>query len=145
MDESSRTRPPAWFWLLSILALVWSLAGASAYLIHVSSGAAGLRNNLGGPLLALPAAMPAWVTGVYAISVFAALAGSLGLLLRKRWAKTAMIASLVAVLVQLVWVTFAREAVLLGVGILGFPILPILAPVLLVGLASHADKRGWLS
>lgn len=145
MEESPRARPPAWFWLLSILALVWSLAGVSAYLMHVSSDAAGLRPNLGGALLALDATMPAWVTGAYAVSVLAALAGSLGLLLRKRWAKALMIVSLVAVLVQLGWVTLARETVIVGAGVLGFPVLLILAPILLVGLAGQADKRGWLS
>lgn len=145
MEESPRARPPAWFWLLSILALVWSLAGVSAYLMHVSSDAAGLRTGFGGAPLALQAAMPAWVTGAYAISVFAALAGSLALLLRKRWAKASMTVSFVAVLIQLGWVTLVRETVIVGAGVLGFPVLLILVPILLVGLASQADKRGWLS
>jgi hypothetical protein len=144
MDEAPSTRPPLWFWMLSVLAVVWSLAGISAYLLHVSSDAARVQPSFGGAL-PVPAAMPAWVTAAYAVSVFASLAGSIGLLLRKRWARALLNVSLIAVAAQLGWILLTRETIILGAGVLGFPALLILVPLLLVWLANRADKRGWLS
>lgn len=48
-------------------------------------------------------AMPAWVTAVWALGVWGAVAGSVLLLLRSRWAFAAFAASLAGLLVSLVY------------------------------------------
>jgi hypothetical protein len=86
--------------------------------------------------------MPAWVTAAFAISVFAAVIGCVGLLLLMRWAKLLLLLSLVAVLAQDVW-AFGMRA-----GPAESPILPLavnLIALLLVWLAYAGDKKGWLA
>ncbi len=36
MTTSTRARPPIWFWIVSILALLWNLLGVMAYLAQVN-------------------------------------------------------------------------------------------------------------
>ena len=127
-------RAPAWFRIVAALGLIWSCMGVYAYLQTVGVLRAGPGMSSAG--------MPAWVTGAFAISVFAAVLGCLGLLLLMRWAKLLLLLSLVAVLAQDVW-AFGMRA-----GPMESPILPLavnLIALLLVWLAYSADKRGWLT
>lgn len=32
MNHSTRTKPPIWFWIISVIALIWNLMGVMAYL-----------------------------------------------------------------------------------------------------------------
>jgi hypothetical protein len=114
MATSARTAVPGWYWAVSVAALLWAAAGCFAYLTQVSMDA--------GDLAKLPAAqreiwtmMPAWATAAYAVAVWAGLAGAVGLLLRRRWARTAYAVSLAAVVVQFGW-TFLASPILSTVG-----------------------------
>jgi hypothetical protein len=86
--------------------------------------------------------MPAWVTGAFAVAVFAGVFGSLGLLLLMRWSKLLLLLSFVAVLAEDVW------KLALYAGPLDAPVLMIgvnLIALLLVWLAYSADGKRWLS
>ena len=61
------------YWTVAVLALLWNLIGVATYLGSVMSE------------VPTAPAVPAWVTGAYAISVFAGTFGSVGLLLRRAW------------------------------------------------------------
>ena len=137
-------RPPAWFRLLSVLALLWSLIGVGMYLLHV--GVFGDPTaNLSEAERQLAADTPVWVTAAFAIATFAAAIGSLGLILLKRWARPLLVLSLVAVLIQDAWVIFMSDArEVHGLAGIAMPALVILAGVLLVWLATAGVKRGWL-
>ena len=97
MAES--TRPPASFWLIGILLLLWELAGCFACVQQVRLGAAAM-----GPVdewsTAYYAALPGWYNWVYAVATFGGLAGGIALLARKRIARTLFWISLVAVVVM---------------------------------------------
>jgi hypothetical protein len=127
-------RAPAWLRIVAALGLIWNCMGVYAYLATVGVVKAG-----GGMSMAQ---MPVWVTGAFAVSVFAGVLGSLGLLLLMRWSKLLLLLSFVAVLAQDVW------KLALYAGPLDAPVLMIgvnLIALLLVWLAYSADGKRWLS
>ena len=107
-------KPPNWYYVVAGLAIFWAMMGCYAYLSQVSMGPAELAK--------LPAnqreiwmMMPVWVTGAYAIAVWAGLAGAICLMLRLRVARQAFMISLIAVFVQFGW-TFLATPILSTVG-----------------------------
>lgn len=146
MNEATVSRVPSWYWAVSVLALLWTLMGVASYLMQVYGAGAGLQPGMSEAQRTLDASMPAWVTGAFALAVFGGLLGSIGLLLRKRWARSLFILSLVAALAQFGWVLVVSDALaLLGKQAAVFPIVILFVCVALVWFAHYADKRGWLA
>jgi hypothetical protein len=129
---------PAWLRVVAALALLWNLFGVYNYLMTVGV--------VGGADVVGAAAMPAWVTGAFAIAVFGGALGSLGLLLLKRWSKLLLLVSLLGVLAMDLWMF-----VLSGLGgtmagaEMGVNVAIVVVAILLVWLAYSSDKKGWLS
>jgi hypothetical protein len=128
--------------MVALLAVLWNAFGVVMYLSSVGM--------FGDPMAGLSEAeraaassIPAWITGAFAIGTFTGLIGSIGLLLRKRWAQSALIVSLIALLVLEGWIVFFSGA-LEHFG-LAVPIMVSAGAVLLAWLATHARRRGWLS
>lgn len=144
MNRVLRERPPGWFWLISAGALLWSFIGVWMYLAQVSMTPDDLAQMDAG-MRTLYETAPAWQTGAFAIAVFAGLLGSIGLLMRKTWARILLIISLVAVLVQMFWPFFMADALnLIGPSGAVMPLAIIVVAALLVWFASIGTKRGWL-
>jgi hypothetical protein len=137
-------RIPGWFRLASLLGLLWNAFGVYMYLSKV-----GL---FGDPLAgqdaahrALAESVPAWVTGAFAIAVFAGLLGSLCMVAGKRLASPLLLLSLLAVLVQCGWIMLISNARAVdGMMALVVPCTIILVAILLVWLAAKGAARGWL-
>ena len=136
MNDSVGGSAPLWFRIVAALGLVWNLFGVFAYLqtVGVVAGADPSMSS---------AAMPAWVTGSFAICVFSAVLGSLGLLLLRRWAKWLLALSFLCLLAQDLWAfvlrsnpNMARELPLsLAVNVIA---------ILLLWMAFQGGKKGWL-
>lgn len=145
MAGESGAKPPTWYWVAAGASTLWSLIGCFACYTQLSITEAGLA--------ALPAAqqeiwrmMPLWIAVAYAVAVGFGLAGSLSLLLRKAWAQSLFVVSLIAVLIQFGW-TFLATPILTTVGPLGsipFPAFIIIVAALLVWFSGFAAKKGWL-
>lgn len=141
----TKAATPRWYWAVAALAVLWELAGCVAYVTQVSMSPADMA--------ALPAAQrdiwqatPTWVTAAYAIAVWSGLAGGVGLLLRRRWARPAFIVSLIAVLIQFGW-TFLATDILRTMPLADsapFPAFIVGAALLTVWFSSFAVKTGWL-
>src|SRR5690349_18559058 len=102
MNDVIGGRAPAWFRVVAALGLLWNLFGVYAYLETV--GAVPRSDQ------AMSSAnMPAWVTGAFAISVFAGVFGALGLLLLRRWAKLLLALSFLCLAAQNVWAFVLRN------------------------------------
>lgn len=144
MTEPATARAPGWFRLLAWLGLAWNLIGVATYLQHVGM--------FGDPLAgmseaerALAASVPSWVTGAFAIAVFAGLLGSIALVLLKRIARPILLVSLLAILAQFGWIILVSDArAVHGLSVLAMPALIILIAILLVWLAGKGAARGWL-
>ncbi len=109
MTTETKVKPPVWFWIVSVLALLWNLVGVMAYI-----GQAYMSDEV---LAAMSEAerslyenQPAWVTGAFAIAVWGGALGCIFLLVRKRWAKPVFVISLIGLLGQLTYNYFLSEA-----------------------------------
>jgi hypothetical protein len=86
-------RTPVHLWIVGVLSLLWNLMGAWDY-AATKLGLEFYLSQFPEEMLAFVDAMPAWATAAWAFGVWGALAGSVGLLLRKKWAFWAFAVSL---------------------------------------------------
>lgn len=137
---------PKWYWVVSVLFLLWEMGGVFAFGSQVSMGPEQLAT--------LPEAqrnafstMPTWAWAAYGVGTIGALAAAICLLLRRAWAVPLYAISLVAVVAQFGW-TF------LGLKILDtmpaaeavpFPAFIIALAILALWFAMFARKRGWIA
>lgn len=142
MATAAPAAPPAWFRIVALIAVLWNAFGVFQYLSSV-----GL---FGDPMAGMTAeqraaadSIPPAIIGAFALGTFAGLIGSLGLLLRKRWAVPALVLSLLALVVLEGWIVFLSNALELFGGA-GLPVTIVLVSLLLAWLAWHARQRGWL-
>jgi hypothetical protein len=92
MNETTR-KAPLHFWIVSVLSLLWNAVGAfdySATQLRVESYMSAFTPEQ----LEYFYSFPAWAVACWAIGVWGALLGSIGLLLRQRWAVWAFGASI---------------------------------------------------
>jgi hypothetical protein len=139
------TALPKWFRPVAVVALVWNLLGCVAYLSDVMLTPDDVA-KMSADQQALYAARPAWAVGATAVAVWFGAAGSLGLVLRRRWSYPLLLASLAGVVVQdaalfgmtnVVAVAGATALVLQG--------LVLAIAIALVLMARRAIREGWLT
>jgi hypothetical protein len=142
--ENQETTIPKWYWAVAVFFLLWNLMGLGSFFQHTF-----ITDEA---LAALPSAerdlynsYPIWTTVVFAIAVFGGTIGSIGLVMKKKWAKTAFIASLVAIIPQMTHnLFFTRAREVYGPGTEIMPILVIVFGVLLVWFSAFSIKKNWL-
>ncbi|MFK7813715.1 MAG: hypothetical protein AB8B59_14570 [Maribacter sp.] len=146
MTTDIKVKPPVWFWIVSILALLWNLMGVMSYL-----GDAYMKEEMMATYSTAQKAIfenqPTWLTGAYAIAVFAGLIGCIALLMRKKWAKFLFWISIIAATARTIYYFFMTNATeVFGVfeGIV-LPIMVILIAGLLLILSKIASDRVWVS
>ena len=144
MATNYENRVPAWFWVVSVLALLWEALGCYSYLRDVSMTAADMAALPEGQRR-LYEAMPGWQAAVYAVAVWVGLSGAVMLLMRRAWARPFFIVSLVACLIQFGYSFLVLKAgELLGSAAYPLPATIILVAIFLVWFSTMALKRGWL-
>ncbi|MBT8313112.1 MAG: hypothetical protein KJP26_01515 [Maribacter sp.] len=146
MTNNVTTKPPAWFWVVSVVALIWNLLGAMAYLAEAFITDE-MKAAMPADQLELMENTPAWATAAFAIAVWGGVLGCIGLLLRKKWARPVLVVSLLGILVQMSYFFFmtnAAEVYGAAQGVI-MPVLFILIAVGLVLFAKTAQKKGWIS
>lgn len=134
---------PKWFMPVAVVALLWNLLGCAAYLADVMRSPEAIA-ALSPAEQAMYAARPMWSVAATAVAVWFGAAGSLGLILRQRWAHPLLLASLVGVIAQDIslFVVVPPEG---GIAAAAFVVqgMVLLVAVGLVLLASKAGARGW--
>lgn len=137
-------RPPGWFWIIAIFALLWELMGVGSYLYHVTLTDAQI-DALPAGQAELMRVTPAWIDGAFAIATWGGLLGAIGLLLRRRWSRALLLVSVIAAAIQFGYIfTLGRGFELVGTEGAVFPVVIVLMGALLVWFADHAAKRAWL-
>jgi hypothetical protein len=134
---------PKWFMPVAVVALLWNLMGCAAYLMDVTLSPDAVA-KLPADEQALYAARPTWAVALFAIAVWGGALGSLGLVLRKRWARGALLASLIGLIGQDV-ALFGMSPVPIGTSAYVLQGLVLVIAVLLLLLANRAARDGWLS
>ena len=90
------------YWIISILSLLWNAFGGFDYTMTNTRNAEYLK-NFPPEMMTVIDAFPAWVTAAWACGVWGALAGSVLLLLRSRYAVHAFAVSLAGLAVSTVY------------------------------------------
>nr|WP_321223428.1 hypothetical protein [uncultured Psychroserpens sp.] len=111
MTNSLTNKPPIWYWLVAVLALIWNGMGVMAYL-----GQAFITDDM---IAQLPPDQqaeflyehPAWYTALFAVAVFAGTLACIGLLIRKKWAYLLFIVSFICATIQQVYLMIEIENV----------------------------------
>ncbi len=142
MDKEFAPRPVAgWFMPAAVASLLFMALGCIMYLMHVMADPAAM------PLDQRTAyeALPMWVNGAFALSVWVGAAGTLLVLLRKKLAEPLLLVSLAAALVWLAGMlltTAVRENMSAN---------DLLVAIVIVALtwtifwfARHSRQREWL-
>jgi hypothetical protein len=138
MNEVIGGSAPAWLRIVAAVGLLWNLFGVYQYLMTVGVVA--------GADAAAVSAMPAWVTGAFAIAVFGGALGCVGLLMLKRWSKLLLLVSLLGVLAMDLWMfVLSGLGATAAAGEMGVTAAVVVVAVFFVWLAYSADRKGWLS
>lgn len=145
MASNFTVKPPAWFWVVAVLLLLWELIGVYACVQQFRLGADAM-----GPATdydrKLFATMPVWYNWVYALAVGTGALGAIAMLARKALAKPLYIVSTIAVVVQFGWLFVSTDIIAAkGVWVTYFPAFIVVLSLFAVWLADKGIKRGWLS
>ena len=143
-EHSEIAAPPVWFWIITSIALLWYLMDTSAFFMRVLMTDEAIQ--------AIPETqrhlyqnIPLWVNIVFASEVFGGTLGSIGLLLRKKWALPFFVVSIVGVLGQTSNIWFLTDAVsAMGTPAVVMPLVAILIGTGMIVLAKSAKFKGWL-
>lgn len=142
---TTTNKPNTGFWIIGIIALIWNLMGVGAFVgqSFVSDEAKAL---LPPEQVELLNNIPTWVVIVFAIAVFSGLLGCILLLLKKKFAVSIFMISLLAVIVHQGHFFLTID----GVGIYGYlqglimPVIVILIAMFLYMYSKSAASKGWL-
>ena len=138
------TSPPKWYTPAAVTALIWNLLGCAAYLADVTLSPDDLA-AMSEAQQAAYAARPGWAVAATAIAVWGGAAGSVGLILRKRWAGPVLVASLLALVVQdLALFVLTEAGSLAGPPAMILQGLVFVIGVALVVLSRKAISEGWI-
>ncbi|MFS4468339.1 hypothetical protein [Maribacter sp. 2210JD10-5] len=142
---NSTVKPPVWFWIVSVLALLWNLAGVMAYLGQAYLSIEDLEKMSQAERL-LYESQPAWVTGAFALAVWGGALGCILLLFRKKWATPIFIISLVGILGQMSYNFFMSNSFeVYGPGAMIMPIMVLLVGIGLVLFSKKAVAKNWIN
>jgi hypothetical protein len=145
MNLNSTTKPPIWYWIISILALLWNFMGVLQY-IGQAYNTNGFREQYTDEQLEILANTPAWVTAAFALGVFGGVLGSILLLFKKKWAYYLFLISLIGVIVQMIHNLFIIKAAdIYGPGAAIMTAMIIGFSLLLVWFSKKAIANSWIS
>ena len=143
--ENGKIKLPVWFWIVAVFSILWNILGVVSFFMHVFISKEAL-DALSVAERDLYNSYPLWTNIVFAIAVFFGFAGSLGLVLKKKWSKMAFIISLIAIVPQMIHnVFFTKSIEVYGTAqAITMPILVVVFGILLVWFSSFAINKNWL-
>ncbi len=135
---------PIWFWVVSIIMLLWNLMAINTFFQHITISEEALQ-AMALNERELYGAYPYWIKIDFGVAVLGGVLGSLGLLLRKKWAKTFLVISLIAVIVQMFFsLVIAKATDVYGPEAVIMPLIVILVSCFLVWFAHFSIKKNWI-
>ena len=143
--DSIKNKIPKWFWVLAVIFLLWNIMGVLSFFGHTfitEEALAKLPENE----RALYGDYSIWTTILFAIATFGGLIGSIGLILKRKWAQTFFILSFLAIVPQMIHNVFLTKSIdVYGLGqALTMPVLVVLIGALLIWYSIFTIKKNWL-
>ncbi|MFN2100052.1 hypothetical protein [Altererythrobacter sp. MF3-039] len=138
---SETAKAPWHLWVVGILTLLWNGVGIWSYTSTQTGNLDGF--GMSDEAIAYVTSFPAWADSLWALGVWGALAGSILLLLRSRFAVTALLVSVVGLVGTTVYQRVLTElpADMAGIGI---PIMIWAITLLTLWYAMRMRKQGVL-
>lgn len=136
-------KPTPLYWLISIVALFWNFMGIIAYLgqAYISDDALKMlpeENQL------YFSNVPAWVTAAFAVAVFGGFLGSIGLIIRKKWAYFLFVISFLALLVQHLYNFLIQNYIEMTGSQMILPIVTFIVALFLIYFSKQKSQQGVL-
>ncbi len=131
------------FWITAILATLWNAIGVAQYLMQVTMTDEALQ-ALTADMQAYFEQVPAWVTGAFAVAVWAGFAGSIALCLRNTFASLLFSVSLAGIVAQLLYNVAIQTALPLNPALLAGPALILVIAIALLVLSKKWAAAGIL-
>lgn len=148
MHVADPARKPPWhLWAVGALGLLWNAYGGFDYFMSKTRGDEYLKAvGMTAEQITYFNAMPAWMTAVWAVGVWGALAGSVLLLIRSRYAVPVFAASLAAYVLSLVYQYLIAPMPASGNsgGMVVMQVVIFAGCVFFLWYARLARQRGWL-
>lgn len=142
MTRENLTKPHWLFWIISIIALLWNVAGTANYLMQTNPENIA---NMPQTYQVFIEARPTWATAAFAITVFAAVIGCI-LLLLKRYAAMFMfiISTFALIIVSINATMFVSEnpntvSIIAGVGS------SVLVAIFLLWFTKFCKTKNWIA
>ena len=141
---TTSVKPPTWFWVVSVIALLWNLVGVFNYLNQAFNQQV-ILETLDQAQREAFEGIPAWATAAFAIAVFSGTIASIGLLVRKKWAKPLFIISLIAAVAQFIhWLFISNAVEAFGPSTYAMPVIIIVIGLYLISFSKKGIQKGWL-
>jgi len=140
----TRQKAPIHLWIVGVLALLWDAMGAFDYLA-TRLELEFYMSQFTEEQLAYFYGFPVWVTSFWAIAVWSALVGSVGLLLRKKWSVWAFGVAIVGLVVTSIYnFGMSNGAEIMGSEAVVFTVVIWVVSIFLLAYAWAMAKRGVL-
>lgn len=131
--------PPIWYWIISVIALIWNGLGVDGYLGQAYNTER-YRSSFTPEQLEVAANAPSWTMAAFAIAVFTGVLGAIFLLLRKKIATTFWMISLIAVIVQKGYALITGESASIVMALI-----IIIFAFTFLWFSRMAASKGWFS
>ena len=142
---ASTNKPPIWFWIASIIALIWNAMGIYQYL-QQAYNTESFRALYTPEQLVLADSSPAWAKAAFAIAVFGSVLACILLLLRKKLAKTVFLVALIAIVVQMTHgLLIAKSYEVSSTLQTSMAIVVPIVGLLLYMFAKRSVEKGWIN
>ena len=145
MNEQQRVAVPAWFWGIAAISLLWNIIGCAIFLAEFFAQDA-MIESMTNEQKQWARSTPRWIYFDFAISVGTGVAGSLGLLMRRRLSVPLFSISLVAVLIQMAYtMLIAGGLQVMGPSGAVMPTLVIAFSIAWLLFSLFSNGKGWLT
>jgi hypothetical protein len=140
-----RNRPPGWFWLVAVLAVLWGVIGVAAFYMDLTMSPAALADMTQYDRT-LRASRPGWFMWLYGAAVWAGFIGGVLLLLRSTLAHPVFVLALVLVIAMFGYIFAVTDLIAVKgfVVAAGFPIVIAAIAAAEIWFAARARLRGWI-
>ncbi|MFK7766376.1 MAG: hypothetical protein AB8B55_04085 [Mariniblastus sp.] len=136
---------PKWFLAVAVIAVLWNVLGLMAFVAQMMMTDAQMA-ELPTDQRTLFENMPMWVKVTFAVAVFAGTIGSVGLVMRQKWAMPVLLLSLFGVIGQQTYMFFLSNTIeVMGAANMVLPILVLIVAIALVWFSRRAISEGWLA
>jgi hypothetical protein len=136
---------PVWFWVVAGLALVWNVIGVMAFFLQINQTPETLA-AMSDAHRNLYETRPAWAFLAFAAGVFAGLFGCVALLMRRKFATTLFIISLLSLIVQNYYsFGVAKVQNIYPANTMILPAMVVVIAVFLIWFSRSATAKKWMN